>query len=29
MKTSFGAPLWLFAGIVLFGLFCLLSVFRK
>ena len=29
MKTSFGAPLWLFAGIFLFGLFCLLAVFRK
>jgi quinoprotein glucose dehydrogenase len=29
MKTSLGAPLWLFAGIFVFGLFCLVSVFRK
>jgi mono/diheme cytochrome c family protein len=29
MKTSLGAPLWLFAGIFFFGLFCLVSVFRK
>lgn len=29
MKTSLGAPLWLFAGIFFFSLFCLVSVFRK
>lgn len=29
MKTSLGAPLWAFACIFLFALFCLVAVFRK
>ncbi len=29
MKTSLGAPLWVFAAVLLFGFSCLVAVFRK